>query len=218
MKITVGNTVKASDNGRSQLVCSDSRGSDVSCSEVANNLSWAFDSEPMDSNLRDVVSEHTGDILIDGFFQYDDLDAQLIRRFGDMDHRRYLLTRSRIFAPKTLVKSWIFGKFGSTTKNIQGIMLCSASRRDMLRFDPAKFRSVSAQIFTASVYIQYVNGSRRVSQDLKKPTLSNDTSPAQQHWNFLSFAMIRTATFYRGCTRGDMARRVRFGTGLWIPE
>jgi hypothetical protein len=106
-------------------------------------LSWPFDSERLNSTVAAYVFELVGTLLLDNFFPYDDLDNQLLRRLGDVDHRKYFIIQSRTFKENDYISGSNFG-FDCVIKKVQGTILCSTAHRDMLSFDADKFRKVSS--------------------------------------------------------------------------
>jgi hypothetical protein len=73
------------------------QGSDPRYANSRYGLSWSFDSEQLNATIRDFAYELVGTVLLDDFFPYDELDDELLRKFGYVDHRQYLMIQSGIF-------------------------------------------------------------------------------------------------------------------------
>lgn len=85
--------------------------------------------------------ELVGTLLLDGFFPYNDLDDQLLRRFGDVDHRKYLMIQLWTFKEHSYSSGSTLS-FDCVIKNVQGTIICWIERWRMFSFDVEIFRKV----------------------------------------------------------------------------
>jgi hypothetical protein len=135
-----------------QLICSLSRAgglnlvannSDVNVADAHSGLSWPFDSELLNSTIRALLFERVGVLLLDNFFPYEDLDIRLLRRFGDVDHRKHFMIQLKTFRENVVLTGSNLG-FNCFMKNVQGTILCSTAHGDIANSDAEKFRKVSS--------------------------------------------------------------------------
>ncbi|KAF7762492.1 hypothetical protein Agabi119p4_9085 [Agaricus bisporus var. burnettii] len=123
--------------------------------DVQHVLSWSFGAERLNSTMRVVLFKPMGGILLDMFFPYDNLDNQLLSRFGHVDHRKQLFIQtSWVFKPNVLIPAWNFD-FCCGIKNVQGTILCSTIDCDVLTFDAEKFRKGISRLEAAQVIRQH---------------------------------------------------------------
>jgi hypothetical protein len=123
--------------------------------DVHRILPWPCDTELLHPTIRALVFERVGTLLLDNFFPYDELDNQPLRRFGHMDHRKYLTIQSWAIEENVCLTGSTFG-FGCIIKRVQGTILCSTAHQDMLTFDVDKFRKVSS---SSTLFQRYVSTS-----------------------------------------------------------
>jgi hypothetical protein len=167
-----------------------------SSSNAENVYVWPYYSETVKAMRTAQVFEQSMSFLLDKFFPYDDLDPQLLRGLGDLDHRKFLQTFSLIYEER-IYSNMLFFDFPCSTRILQGTTLSSTSGRRMLVFDVERFRRVSSIcIFIRNRSDESFN---RASRDLKQPKLFNDTNQTRQLWRFLSFVVILMAIFHPAC-------------------